>query len=134
MPRTHKEIAREAGIDVGSVARYYRMVVKEVESENVPPTSVEKHISKLVNMAGLDPKIERLALTLSRNASESISSGKVPAGLAAAYVYMSSVMAGKRLPQEEVAELAEVTEVTVRNRCKEFLGNFVVRQIFKPMS
>jgi len=48
--------------------------------------------------------------------------------LAAAYVYMSSVMRGEHLPQREVAEFAEVTEVTVRNRCRELLDNYVIRQ------
>ena len=49
-------------------------------------------------------------------------------GLAAAYVYMSSVMRGDHLPQREVAEFAEVTEVTVRNRCRELLDNYIIRQ------
>jgi len=33
-----------------------------------------------------------------------------------------------REPQREVAEFAEVTEVTVRNRCRELLDNYVIRQ------
>ena len=48
-------------------------------------------------------------------------------------VYLSSVMVGKHLPQREVAEFAEVTEVTVRNRCREILDNFVIRQEFTPV-
>jgi transcription initiation factor TFIIB len=132
VPRTNKEVARAAGLEKGEVARYFKLVVSEVEKESVPPTSVEKHVSKLVNYAMLDPKIERLALNLSRSTSGSISSGKVPAGLAAAYVYMSSVMVGKRIPQEEAAELAEVTESTIRNRCRDILDNFKVIQRFEP--
>ena len=56
-----------------------------------------------------------------------------PAGLSAAYVYISSVMVGEHLPQREIAEFAEVTEVTVRNRCREILDNFVIRQEFVPV-
>ncbi|MDG6898304.1 MAG: transcription factor IIB [Nitrososphaerota archaeon] len=129
--RTLKEIARAANMEKGSVARYFRLVLKEVEKEYVPPPSVEKYISKLVNMAKIDPRVEHLALSLSRNTADSkISSGKAPAGLAAAYVYLSSVMIGEHLPQREVAEFAEVTEVTVRNRCREILDNYVIRQEF----
>jgi transcription initiation factor TFIIB len=131
-PRTLKEVARVAGIKKESVARYFRMVVKEVEKEKVPPASVEKYISKLVNMAKLDPKIERLALTISRSTSDSISGGRVPTGLAAACVYISSVMNGKHLPQSEIAEFAGVSEVTIRNRYKEILSNFVINQRFEP--
>ena len=41
-------------------------------------------------------------------------------------------MVGEHLPQREVAEFAEVTEVTVRNSCREILDNFVIRQEFEP--
>lgn len=127
--RTIKEIARAANMEKGNVARYYRLVLKEVEREYVPPPSVEKYISKLVNLAKIDPKVEHLALLLSRKTTDSrISSGKAPAGLAAAYVYLSAVMLGARIPQREIAEYAEVTEVTVRNRCREILENFTIRQ------
>lgn len=131
--RTLKEVARASRMEKGTVARYFRLVLKEVEKEYIPPPSVEKYISKLINTAKIDPKVERLALTLSRKTTDTkISSGKAPAGLAAAYVYLSSVMAGEHLPQREVAEIAEVTEVTVRNRCREILDNFVIRQEFFP--
>ena len=127
--RTLKEVARAAGLEKGSVARYFRLVLKEVEKDYIPPPSVEKYISKLINMAKIDPRVEHLALTLSRKTNDSkISSGKAPAGLAAAYVYLSSVILGAHLPQREVAEFAEVTEVTVRNRCREILDNYVIRQ------
>jgi transcription initiation factor TFIIB len=127
--RTLKEVARAAGLEKGNVAKYFRLILKDVEKDYVPPPSVEKHISKLVNLAKIDPRVEHLALNVSRQTNDSkISSGKAPAGLAAAYVYMSSVMLGEHLPQREVAEFAEVTEVTVRNRCRELLDNYIIRQ------
>ena len=131
--RTLKEISRAAGMEKGSVARYFRLVLKEVEKEYIPPPSVEKYISKLVNTAKINPKVEHRALELASKTSDSkISSGKAPAGLAAAYVYFASVLVGEHLPQREVADFAEVTEVTVRNRCREILDNFVIRQEFGP--
>ncbi|MBI3022290.1 MAG: transcription initiation factor IIB [Thaumarchaeota archaeon] len=127
--RTLKEVARAAGLEKGNVAKYFRLILKDVEKNYIPPPSVEKHISKLVNLAKIDPRVEHLALNVSRQTNDSkISSGKAPAGLAAAYVYMSSVMLGEHLPQREVAEFAEVTEVTVRNRCRELLDNYIIRQ------
>jgi transcription initiation factor TFIIB len=127
--RTLKEVARAAGIEKGAAAKYFRLILKDVEKDYVPPPSVEKYISKLVNLAKIDPRVEHLALYLSRSTNDSkISSGKAPAGLAAAYVYMSCVMRGEHLPQREVAEIAEVTEVTVRNRCRELLDNYIIRQ------
>jgi len=131
--RTLKEVARAAGMEKGSVARYFRLVLKEVEKEYIPPPSVEKYISKLINMAKIAPKVEHRALELASKTTDSkISSGKAPAGLAAAYVYFASVLVGEHLPQREVADFAEVTEVTVRNRCREILDNYVIRQEFEP--
>ncbi|MAH21782.1 MAG: transcription factor IIB [Thaumarchaeota archaeon] len=131
--RSIKEIARATRIEKGDVAKYYRLLLKEVEKDYVPPTSVERYISKLVNMAEIDPKVERLALSLASKTNDiRISSGKAPAGLAAAYVYISSVLLDEHIPQREVAEVAEVTEVTVRNRCREILNNFLIRQKLRP--
>lgn len=133
--RSLKEVARAAHVDKRTVAKYYRLVLKEVEKEYVPPPSVSKYISKLINVAKIDPKVERLALFIAGKTDDtSISSGKAPAGLAAAYVYISSVLLGKHVPQREIAEVAEVTEVTVRNRCREILDNFLIRQKLKPIA
>ncbi|MEM1524890.1 MAG: TFIIB-type zinc ribbon-containing protein [Nitrososphaerales archaeon] len=132
--RTLKEIAHAANIDEKSLAKYYRFVLKEVEKEYVPPLSLDKYISKFVNLAKIDPKVERLALSIATQTKDSrISSGKTPAGLAAAYVYISAVLLGERLPQRDIADIAGVTEVTVRNRCREILDNFHVKQKLKPI-
>ncbi len=133
--RSLKEIAKAAGIQNGVAAKYYRLLVNEAENNYVPPPSVKKFISKLVNKEKINTRVERLALELAERANESeISSGKTPAGLAAAYVYIASVMCGEHIPQREIADVAEVTEVTVRNRCREILENFVIRQKLRPQS
>jgi len=41
-------------------------------------------------------------------------------GTSAAALYIASIQEGERRTQKEVAEVAKVTEVTVRNRYKEF--------------
>jgi len=50
-----------------------------------------------------------------------LTSGRGPAGMAAAASYIASVLSGERMTQREVAEIAEVTEVTIRNRYKELV-------------
>jgi len=127
--RSLKEVARAAHIDKRTVAKYYRLVLKEVEDSYVPPPSLWKYISKFVNLSKIDPKVERLALHRAKLTEDSkLYSGKAHAGLAAAYVYISSVMLGEHIPQREIADVAEVTEVTVRNRCREILSNYLIRQ------
>lgn len=132
--RTLNEVARAVGAERQAIAKYYRLVLKEVEQGYVPPPSVNKYISKLVNLGKLDPRVERLALMISSKTNDTrISSGKAPAGLAAAYVYISSVLLGTRVPQREIAEVADVTEVTVRNRCREILDGYVIKQKLNPI-
>jgi transcription initiation factor TFIIB len=134
--RSLREIAAASGTQERSAARYFRLLLNEVEKNYVPPPSVQKYISKLVNKEKINTKVERLALDLADRATESeISSGKTPAGLAAAYVYIASVLCSEHIPQREIAEIAEVTEVTVRNRCREILEKFTIRQkskVFAP--
>ena len=43
--------------------------------------------------------------------------------IAASIIYIASVLCGKRRTQREVAEVAGVTEVTIRNRYKELIQN-----------
>lgn len=131
--RSLKEIAKASGIQNRAAAKYYRVLISEVENNYIPPPTVQKYISKLVNKEKINTRVERLALELAGRTNESeISSGKTPAGLAAAYVYIASVMCGEHIPQREIAEFAEVTEVTVRNRCREILEKFTIRQKLRP--
>ncbi|GAG79528.1 unnamed protein product [marine sediment metagenome] len=44
---------------------------------------------------------------------------KKETGMAAASLYIASVLCGERRTQTEVADVAGVTEVTIRNRYKE---------------
>ena len=50
-----------------------------------------------------------------------LTSGRGPTGLAAAVTYVASLLAGEHKTQREIAEVAKVTEVTIRNRYKELL-------------
>jgi transcription initiation factor TFIIB len=46
-------------------------------------------------------------------------SGKSPTGFAAAAIYAASLLCNQKRTQREVAEVANVTEVTIRNRYQE---------------
>ncbi|RLG31758.1 transcription initiation factor IIB, partial [Methanosarcinales archaeon] len=48
-----------------------------------------------------------------------LTSGRGPTGVAAAAIYIASIECDQRRTQREVAEVAGVTEVTIRNRYKE---------------
>lgn len=95
--------------------------------------AIGNYISKLANIAKIDTKIERLALEIAQKTNNNFfSDGKAPNGLAAAYIYLASVLLGVNLLQIDVSNFAGVTEVTIRNRCKDILNNFKLVVTAKP--
>ncbi|MBT4377161.1 hypothetical protein HOD29_07360, partial [archaeon] len=47
--------------------------------------------------------------------------GRGPAGIAAAALYVAALMNDEKKTQREVADIAGITEVTIRNRYKELI-------------
>ena len=64
---------------------------------------------------------------LKQAADRELTSGRGPTGVAAAAIYISSILSGERRTQREVAEVAGVTEVTIRNRYKELTDRLGIR-------
>jgi transcription initiation factor TFIIB len=59
-------------------------------------------------------------MTLMQNVSDlGISAGKDPMGLAAAVLYILSQTEGKSIKQQDIANAAGITDVTLRARTKE---------------
>src|SRR4029079_6507670 len=95
--------------------------------------AIDNYISKMANIAKIDTKIERLALEIAQKTNNNFfSDGKAPNGLVAAYFYLGSVLLGVNLTQIDVSNFAGVTEVTIRNRCKDILNNFKLVVNAKP--
>ena len=89
VPRTLDEIAEVSRVTKKEVGRTYRFLTRELNIK-LPPT-MEKGLT----------------------------SGRGPTGVAAAALYIASVLLGERKTQRDVADIAGVTEVTIRNRYKE---------------
>jgi transcription initiation factor TFIIB len=104
------------------------------QSEPIPVTlAIDQYISKLANVAKIDTRVERLAIDLAHKTNSNlIADGKAPNGLAAAYIYLAALLLGINLLQMDISTLAAVTEVTIRNRCKDILSNFKLKVTVKP--
>ena len=113
-------------------SRYYRNIVIEVEQIKTPAITTDQYISKYANMIQVDTKILILALEIAKKTQDAALNGKSPHGVAAAYLYMSSILLGQGIPQREISTVAEVTEVTIRNRCREILANYEIQISLKP--
>jgi transcription initiation factor TFIIB len=114
-------------------ARYYRTMVMEMGQFTAPVVTMDKYISKIANMTQTEVRVERLALEIAEKTKDSsISDGKAPNGIAAAYLYVASVLLGQNVLQRDVSNVAGVTEVTIRNRCKEILTSYKLKITLRP--
>lgn len=114
-------------------ARYYRTMVMEMGQFTAPVVTMDKYISKIANMTQTEVRVERLALEIAEKTKDSsISDGKAPNGIAAAYLYVASVLLGQNVLQRDISSVAGVTEVTIRNRCKEILTSYKLKITLRP--
>jgi len=125
--------AKEEKMNVKLTAKYYRMLVMELGSNTAPVVTLDKYISKIANLAKLEVRVERLAAEIAEKTQDhNLADGKAPNGLAAAYLYISSILLGQSMLQRDVSSIAGITEVTIRNRCKEILTAYKMRITLRP--
>ncbi|MDQ3903687.1 MAG: transcription factor IIB, partial [Thermoproteota archaeon] len=86
---------------------------------------IDKYIAKIANRARVDWRVQKLALEIARQTEDNILlSGKDPVGIAAAYLYISACLCGYQIYLADIANFSQVTEITIRTRCKEILSSF----------
>ncbi|MEB3779332.1 MAG: transcription initiation factor IIB [Desulfurococcales archaeon] len=101
------------------VARNYRLMVRDLDIR-IPVIEPERFVYRIASALKLpDPVIVDAIKIVKESRRKGLTAGKDPSGLAAAAVYLASLKHGVRKTQKEVANVAGVTEVTVRNRYKE---------------
>ncbi len=114
-------------------SRYYRTLVIELDTVTTPIITMDKYISKIANMTDTDTRIERLSLEIAEKTKDrNIADGKAPNGIAAAYLYIASILLGQSVLQRDISSVSGVTEVTIRNRCKEILTSFKLNIALRP--
>jgi transcription initiation factor TFIIB len=119
VPRTLDEISNTARISRKEIGRTYRYISRELELK-LMPTSPQDYISRFCSVLKLSADVKAKTLEILHEATNrELTSGRGPTGIAAASLYIASVLCGERRTQREVAEVAGVTEVTIRNRYKE---------------
>ena len=119
VPRTLDEISKIAHISRKEIGRTYRYVSRELGLKLLP-TSPEDYISRFCSELKCSSDVRAKTLEiLQEAANRELTSGRGPTGMAAASLYIASVLCGERRTQHEVADVAGVTEVTIRNRYKE---------------
>ncbi|MEF8906416.1 MAG: transcription initiation factor IIB [Haloarculaceae archaeon] len=121
VPRSLDEITDVSRVEKSEIARTYRYVVRELGLE-VKPADPESYVPRFASDLDLSEESERRARQLLQNAKEQgVHSGKSPVGLAAAAVYAASLLTNEKTTQAAVSDVADISEVTIRNRYHELL-------------
>ncbi|MCK4332128.1 MAG: transcription initiation factor IIB [Thermoplasmatales archaeon] len=119
VPRTLDEISSIARMSRKDVGRNYRYVARKLGLKLIP-TSPEDYISRFCSELKLGGSVKAKTIEiLKESAEKELTSGRGPTGMAAAALYIATVLCGERRTQREIADKAGVTEVTIRNRYKE---------------
>jgi transcription initiation factor TFIIB len=112
---------RVSRVDEEEFKRTYRYVVRELNLE-VAPADPVSYVTRFASELGLSDEAERLAREMLEAAKErGVHSGKNPVGLAAAAVYAAPLLTNEQVTQQAVSEVADISEVTIRNRYRELL-------------
>ncbi len=125
-PRTLDEIAKYTKGGRKELARCYRLLWKELNWKELgvelPKPDPIFYVPRIVSTLGLSGTVEATAKEILQKIKDSgIGAGKDPAGIAAAAVYIATLLSDEKRTQKEIAVVAGVTEVTVRNRYKELV-------------
>ena len=93
----------------------------------VPPSANRSYAARFSNRLVISGMAEGIAIRILEIARQmKLTSGRGPAGIAAASTYIATVLTNERKTQREIAEIANVTEVTIRNRYKELLEKLMI--------
>jgi len=116
--RTLKDVAEASNINRKEISRCYRLIYLELELK-MPVVDSIQCIARISSKLKITEKTKRYAVKVLKSSQEhQRSAGKDPMGLAAAALYLSCITIGENKSQREMAEAANVTEVTIRNRVK----------------
>jgi transcription initiation factor TFIIB len=126
IPRTLDEIAEKARISKKQLGQWFRRLVRKMKI-SIPLCKPMDFIPRFSTELKLSGKVAGKAIELLEDAkAEGITTGKVPTGLAATALYIAGILEDERRTQREISRVGQVTEVTVRNRYKEFVENLAI--------
>ncbi|MHB8604681.1 MAG: transcription initiation factor IIB [Thermoplasmatota archaeon] len=121
VPRDPERFTQEAQVDKRTLLRLHRVLVRAFELRE-PQPKPQDYLARFASGLKLSPVAEGRARELVGLAEKTgLTSGRSPAGVASAALYVASRETGEARTQKEVADTVGVTEVTVRNRTRDLL-------------
>ncbi len=119
IPRTLDEVGKHSRTGRKEIGRTFRAISKELMLK-VPPADPDNYVPRFCAKLNLPINVVHKANEILKRATEiELTAGRGPTGIAAASVYLASILEKEQRTQKQVSEAAGVTEVTIRNRYKE---------------
>mgnify|MGYP001567585523 CR=1 FL=1 len=129
VPRTLDELSEASGVDKKEVGRTYRFITRELGIRILPSNPVD-YIPRFASALKLTAETQSKAVEILEQAENSeLTSGRGPTGIAAASLYVAALINNEKRTQREVADVAGITEVTIRNRYKELFKRLKLKPL-----
>jgi len=116
---TTKRVASVSKTSQRKITRFYRLIANQIDI-TVEQTSISIYAKDLSKGLQISERtmatMEKLCEVLQRS---KLFVGKDPTGIACAAIYVAAVLNGEKRTQREIAEVARITEQTIRARYRE---------------
>ena len=119
VPRTLKEIAAVSRMPLKKIRRAYIFLLKNLELKLSPPDPT-RYIPRFCSELGLSDATRERAIAIMRESrGMAAAKGWGPTGTAAAAIYLAANLTGESVAERDIAKVAGITPITLRNRHKE---------------
>ena len=126
-PLSMKHVSNELDVDQHALWRAYRTIVKKLRVRTAAVPRPSMYVSRIASKLGLGSDVEALAYRFTDLLVRTgIAQGKPPEALAAAAVYVSSILLDKKRNQIDIAGVVGVSDATIRNRYRDIVDNYYI--------
>ncbi len=130
-PETLEDVCKETRLSKKKLAKNYRLLLNNLNMK-MPLTNIETKLEKYGNSMQFPTKVINEAKEILQKAKATkITVGKNPNSLVAAALYISAIKNNIHCAQKDISSKCQITEVTLRNRYKEFVKALGIRIIIK---
>ena len=140
IPRSLSDFSKITQFSKKEIANNYRLLYRKLEHEleqkfnaKVQAPNYLQLIERITGNLHLSIKTAESAAEIIKMAEKkNITQGKGPKGIAGAAIYIASLLNKERRTQKEIADKAQVTEVTIRNIYKILKQELKIETVKKP--
>lgn len=122
VPRSLHEISTIYKLKENEVGKYYKLINRSFKF-NINPPSPQKFVGRFCNELNLDNEVKIKSTDILNHAEKKgLTKGRNPISTAAAAIYLASLNCGCCKTQKEIANVAGITDLGLRNVYKKLIN------------